>query len=176
MPHESDVKKYYAGGSSPGYSYAGDKTTSLTGAYISTTEITSGKHDVLGPISSTDDANQTVQYFKFFYANQGADDCVSPAIFVEQIAGGADVDIGLDPSGISNITHSEPQSLVTTGIYDEPAGVSFSAPASYASGLSLTGDLGPSSCFAVWAKVAPKNNGPATGDGWIIKLGFESAT
>ena len=94
-----------------------------------------------------------VEYRCIYVKNTNATDTLFDArVFISQDTPSADdeIDIGLDPAGVGDGSTTG----VATSIADEgtaPAGVTFSHPTDYDSGLVI-GDLAPNQCIAIWIR------------------------
>lgn len=142
----TDIKYYHSGGAGNS-----DPNASLGGAR-SNTEITSAQlENLFDNVSSADAAAGETNYRCLYVKNTHSTDTLSVAkAFFSAVPAVTGIAMGLDPAGKNG---------TATIIGDEdsaPAGVSFTTPQDYASGLDLT-DLAASDEYAIWIRriVAP---------------------
>lgn len=160
---------------SAGNSTAGTASGSL-GKYISTTEITDNTlNNLFDNISGDENYASTVDYRCIFIHNAHASlSLTSTYVWISaEVAGGASIAIGLDPAGATAIGSASAQAAEVTNETTAPAGVSFSAPTSKGSGLSI-GTLQAGYCYAVWVRRTAANSSALDSDGATIK--FEGDT
>lgn len=161
---------------SAGNSTAGTPAGSL-GKYISTTSIVDATADNLfDDISGAENAASDVEYRCFFLHNAHATlTALNAVVYISaQVAGGASVQIGVDPTAASAIGSSSAQAVTVADEQTAPAGVAFSAPTTAATGLAL-GDIPAGSCRAVWVKRTAANTGAVDADGATIAWTCDTA-
>lgn len=142
------------------------------GKYISTTQWTGGSlNDLFSDITGDENANLQVDYRAIFVHNNHASlTLLSPVIWIpSQVAGGANVAIGVDTTAASAIGASSAQALQIANATTSPAGVSFSAPSSFATGLPM-GDIPAGQCKAFWFQRTATNSPALNNDGVTIQV------
>lgn len=150
---------------------AGDTTASTPGAslgkYASTTAMGTGANSLFDDISGAENAASTVDYRCIFILNNHATLTLQAAKFWldAETAGGAGVTIATDNIGPVAKGSSSAQAAEVANETTAPSGVgSFSAPTTYAAGLTL-GDIGPGQVRAVWVKRSAANTSAVASDG-----------
>jgi hypothetical protein len=137
------------------------------GRFISITDYVNGtKNNLFDDVSGDENASMSVDYRCIFIAN------MHPSItwlgvvawLPSEVAGGADVAIGIDPTAASPVGQAGDQALTIPNETTAPAGVAFSSPGTKAGGLSL-GDIGPGQCRAIWFRRTATNSGAMNDDG-----------
>lgn len=137
------------------------------GNFVSTTEITSATlHNVFTKISGSENANSQTDYCCIFVYNSHATLTLqTPAVWISaEVAGGATVEIGVDTTAASTLGSSSAQALTIASDTTAPAGVSFSAPTTFATGLAL-GDIPAGYVKAFWIKRIAANTAALAADG-----------
>ena len=169
--------KYSVTTGSVGNSNAGTAAGSL-GGYISTTQITDASLDNLfDDITGSENAAGQVDYRCFFVHNSNGSLTYQNAVcwIDSQVAGGADVAIGVDPTGATAIGNSGAQAATIANSTTAPAGVTFSTTAtSKGAGLAL-GNIPAGSCRAVWLKRTANNSAAQSNDGATIGVSGDTA-
>lgn len=148
-----------------------DPNASL-GKYMSSTQITDATLDNLfDDISGDENAASTVDYRCFFFHNSHAGITLKSAkVWIySEVAGGASVAIGLDASGVKTATSATAQATTIATEAAAPLNVTFSAPVSKSTGLSV-GDIAASSCIAVWVRRTAANTAAKNSDGATIRI------
>lgn len=141
------------------------------GKYASTTQLTSGGlHNLFDQISGAENTASDVEYRCIFVHNAHATaSWLGVKVWVEsQVAGGASIAIGIDPTAASDIDAAGAQAVDVTDENTAPAGVSFSTPTTKGTGLDL-GDLGPDQVRAVWIRRTAANSAALANDGAQLK-------
>jgi hypothetical protein len=141
----SNLKWYLSGGGSNT-----DPTASLGGA-ISTTAVSSSLNGLFVRVSGALAASGETNYRCIYFQNIDADanGLITPYLWISSQTSSADtsLEIGLDPAGKNG---------TATTIANEnsaPAGVTFSAPSSFAGGIALPTDpYAQNDYVAVWIK------------------------
>jgi hypothetical protein len=128
----ANLKWYYSGGASNS-----DPALSL-GGIISSVEVTTSIHGLFDRVSGAEASTGDTEYRCIYFKNTDADadGLIDPAIFIQSQTSSIDtaVEIGLDPAGKS----ATATSIAVEG--NAPAGVTFSAPSTYETGLVLPTD------------------------------------
>ncbi len=165
------VKLSVKTGSSGNSTAQADPNNSL-GKYISTTQLTDNTlGNLFDDVTGDENAASDVEYRCLFVHNAHATlTLIDPKLWIEtQVAGGATCAIGLDTTAASALGSSPAQALEVANEGAAPAGVSFSAPADKASGLSV-GDLGPGQVKAFWIRRTAANSAAQNDDGITFRI------
>jgi hypothetical protein len=148
------------------------------GKYISTTELDLGTplHNLFDTVSGDENAASDVEYRCLFVHNSHATLTLQAAVvwISAEVAGGASVAIGVDPAAASPIGQATAQAAQVATEQDAPAGVSFSAPTSKATGLSV-GDLDAGECRAIWVRRTAANSAALDADGATLRVEGDTA-
>ncbi len=153
-----------------------DPNASL-GKYISTTSIVDATvNNLFDNVSGDENAASTVDYRCFFVRNAHATlTWLSPKVWLSaEVSGGASVAIGIDTTAASVIADATAQALTIATELIAPVGVSFSAPTSKATGLSLA-DLPAGYCRAVWVRRTAANTAAKDNDGATVRVEGDTA-
>lgn len=155
---------------------AGNSTGGTPGAalgkYVSTTVITDAALENIFPnVSGDENAASNVDYQCIFVHNNHATLTLqdTKAWLVSDVAGGATVAIGVDPTAASAKTSSSAQAVQVADKDTAPAGVAFSAPTTKPAGLAL-GDIGPGQVKALWVRRTATNSGALNNDGFTLRV------
>lgn len=174
---ESDIlKKLATTAGAAGNSEAGTPAGSL-GKYISTTEITEATLlNLFDAITGDENAASTVDYRCVFVHNAHATLTMqSTVVWISaETSGGASASIGVDTTAASAIGASAVQALTIASETTAPAGVSFSAPTTKGTGLSL-GDIPAGSCRAFWVRRTAANTPAVDVDGAVFSIACDTA-
>ena len=163
-------------GSAGNASSQSDVNASL-GKYISTTEITDNTlNNLFDDISGDENAASTVDYRCIFIHNSHASlSYLSPYVWLSaEVSGGASISIGIDTTAASAIGNSSAQAVSITNETTAPAGISFSAPTSKATGLAL-GTIAAGYCRAVWVRRTAANSSAKDNDGVTISVSGDTS-
>lgn len=142
------------------------------GGWMSTSEVGTGLHDLFDPISGDDNEREAVDFRCVFITNTNAESLplLDPVVWIaSEVAGGADVRIGLDPAGVVDADATSAQAAIIADEEDVPAGVTFSAPSTKETGLDLV-ELGAGECVAVWIERAATDSPPVDADGVTLRV------
>ena len=147
------------------------------GKYISTT-VWPGNgtlHDLFGPITGLQNIDSAVDYrCLFIHNNNGTLTLSNILLWISGLTvGGATIQIGADTTPASGINTSTPQALQVVDINTAPTGVSFSAPITEATGISL-GNLLPGQCIAFWIKRSAGNTPALNNDTLTLSYSGDS--
>lgn len=169
----NDIKfKYATLAGAAGNSGAGAANTSL-GKYISTTEVTDATLNALfDDVTGAENAALESEYRCVFIHNSHATlTLIAPVVWVSaEVADGATVAIGLDPTAPSAIGAAPAQAVSVATENDAPAGVTFSTPTTKAAGLAIA-SLAPGQCAAFWVRRTATNSAAMNADGgsWRVE-------
>ena len=144
----TDIQFFLSGGAGNS-----DPNASL-GGIISSTQVTSAAlHNLFDQVSGPEAAAGDIEYRCIYVKNNHGSltwEAVAAFIQSQTTSGDTSLDIGLDPAGNGDGSSTG----VATTIANEntaPGGVSFSAPSTYAGGLSI-GNLTTTQVRAVWIR------------------------
>jgi hypothetical protein len=137
------------------------------GRFISITDFINGtKNNIFADVTGDANAAGSIDYRCLFVAN------MHPTItwlgvkawLPVEVAGGANIAIGVDPTAPSVVGSANAQALTIPNENTAPAGVAFSNPGTKVAGLNL-GDIGPGQCRAIWFQRTATNSGAMNDDG-----------
>jgi hypothetical protein len=144
---------------------------SIGGVMSSTAWAGGSLHDLFDVVSGDENAASTVDYRCVYIRNSHGSLTWGPNIkawLAAQTAGGATIDIGLDPAGVGNGS--------TTGVAatpanetTAPAGVTFSNPTTKAGGLAPA-NVPAGSAFALWIRRTAANSAALANDGATLQV------
>ena len=168
----SDLKFKYSGTNTPGSSAAQPNPNASLGGYVSTTIWSGGVlDDLFSDITALENMNSQVDYRCIFLHNSnGTNTFLSPVVwFSANVAGGADVALGIDPTPASIVSSSGAQAVVIATGTTAPAGVSFRTPTSYATGIGLS-DLLSNFVVGIWVQRSATNSTALNNDGFTLSV------
>lgn len=137
------------------------------GRFMSITDyINATKNNLFDDVTGDENAASSIDYRCIFVAN------MHPSItwlgvkawLPSEVAGGANIAIGIDPTAASATNAAAAQALTIPNENTAPAGVAFSSPGTKIGGLNL-GDIGPGQCRALWFQRTATNSGAMNDDG-----------
>jgi len=169
------VKLSVTTGSAGNTTAQGNVNNSL-GKYISTTQVTDNTlNNLFDDISGAENAASTVDYRCIFIHNSHATLTMQNTVvwLQSEVAGGASIQIGLDTNGSVPVGQSSAQAVTIANETTAPAGISFSAPTTSGTGLSM-GNIVAGNCYALWIKRTAANTSPVNNDG--VTLGLQCDT
>lgn len=154
---------------------AGNSNTSTPnaslGKYISTTQITDATLDNLfDDISGSENAASTVDYRCIFIHNAHATLTWQSVVvwLLSEVAGGANIAIGVDPTAASAIGSATAQAVTIANETTAPAGVTFSSPTTQGAGIAV-GDILPGQCRAIWVRRTATVSAALNNDGVTLR-------
>lgn len=158
-------------GGSAGNTLASTPAASL-GKYVSTTALVSGAIENLIRGFSEAESESGITIYRCVFLCNVADSEYYSAIrlwLTSQQSGGANVSIGVDPTGVTALGSASAQAVDVEVETTAPAGVTFSAPTDYASGLVL-GTLDAGECIAFWVRAnVPAGASPIARDDAFLR-------
>jgi hypothetical protein len=159
---------------SAGNTTAGTMAGSL-GKYVSTTHIADTPTILFPNVSGDDQAAGRIWYKCTFFKNTDlAITWETVRLYLpSQMDGGAAVAIGVDPTAASDHGSPSAQALEIANDSTAPAGVTFSAPTTRATGLDL-GNIGPNQVKAVWWRQTALPTAFGDNDTWAWQIDGES--
>lgn len=158
-----------------GNSQASTPSASL-GKYISTTQIVDNtSHNLFDQISGEENAAGESEYRCLAVHNaNGAAAIQNVKVFLlSEVAGGASVAIGVDPTAASVIGSAAAQGLEVADENTAPAGVVFSSPATLGAAIAL-GDIPAGQCRFFWVRRTATNSAGISNDGVTFRVAYES--
>ena len=147
------------------------------GKYASSGTLTDATLDnVFADITGDQNAASQVDYQCIFVHNNHGSLTLQNAVvwLTSQVSGGADIAIGLDTTAASAVGASAAQALTIANSTTAPSGVTFSAPTTKATGLSI-GNLANGNVKAIWLKRTANNNAAISNDGATIRVEGDTA-
>ena len=153
-----------------------DPNASL-GKYISTTAWAGGVlHDLFDVVTGDENAESDVEYRCVFIHNSNASLAYQNAKvwIASEVANGASISIGVDPAAASAIGSASAQAAEVTTEDDAPAGVTFSAPTTKATGIDV-GTINAGECRAIWIRRTAANTAALNNDGATLEVSGDSA-
>jgi hypothetical protein len=156
----------YSVAAAAGNTTAGTAAGAL-GDQISTTQMADATLNALfDDVTGAENAASTVDYrCLFVHNNNGANALQNAVIWLSaEVAGGAAIAIGIDTTAASAVGAATQQALIIANENTAPAGVSFSSPVTFGTGLSL-GNIPAGSCKAFWIRRTPANTVALNNDG-----------
>lgn len=169
----SDIKfKLSVTTGSAGNTVAQATVDNSLGKYISTTAIVDNTlNNLFSDLTGAQNLASQVDYRCIFVHNSHATlTYIGAVIWISnQVAGGADVAIGLDTTATSALGASSAQALTIASTTTAPAGVTFSAAASQGAGLTI-GDIPAGQVKAVWVRRTANNTVPVNSDGGTLSI------
>ena len=147
------------------------------GKNVSTTVVSTAINGIFDDISGAENAASTVDYRCIFVHNSNGSLPLTNAVvwLTSQVANGATVEIGLDPTAPTAVGLNGTQAVTIANETTAPAGVTFSSAAvSRATGLSI-GTLGAGQVKGIWLKRTAANSAALNNDGVTINVGGDTA-
>lgn len=161
------------GGSSQGDTDPSTAAGSL-GTFMATTPIIDKSlWNLFREITQAEAAAGITLYKCAFVLNVHATDTLldAKAWIASQRPGGGTITIGLDPAGVTAKASGSDQAATIASEAAAPTGVTFSAPTTKASGLSI-GDIAAANCAAVWVRlIIPAGSRAMLPDDGILAVG-----
>jgi hypothetical protein len=142
------------------------------GKYISTTQITDAiLNNLFDNISGAENAASTVDYRCIFIHNAHATLTWQSVVayLLSEVAGGASIAIGVDPTAASAIGSASAQAVTIANETTAPAGVTFTAPTTLGAGIAI-GDIAPGQCRAIWVRRTAAVSAALSNDGVTLRL------
>lgn len=162
---------------SAGNSQASTPNASI-GGYVSTTALTDATlNNLFDDVSGTENTALDVEYRCLFVYNSHATLAFQNVVvwIDSQVAGGADVAIGVDTTAASAVNAGAPQALMPADENTAPSGVTFSTLAvNKGTGLSL-GNIPATNVKAIWIRRTATNSAPLSNDGTVIAVSGDTA-
>lgn len=161
---------------SVGHSQAQDNPSAALGRWASTTLWAGGvANDLFDDVTGSENLGQVIDYRCVFVWNSHATLTLQNArVWIpSQVAGGADVSLGGDPTAASDLTSGAAQAVDIADENTAPAGVAFVAAASLGAAINL-GDIAPGKVRGFWLRREARNTSALAGDGVTIRVTGET--
>lgn len=173
----AELQKKLSINTGPGNSTAQANPNDSIGGFMSTTQITNATlNNLFDDVSGDENAALEAEYRCFFIHNTHASlTWQSPKVWVSsQVAGGADVAIALDGTGVvaAGLTTAQAERIANENT--APTGEAFSTPTTKATGLAVA-NVGPGQCFAIWVRRTTTNSAALNNDGAIVEYSGDTA-
>lgn len=162
----------------PGNSTAQTDPNDSLGRFMSSTQLTDNSlHNLFDLTTGDQNAASEINYRVFFVQNNhGTLTWENAVVYISsEVAGGADTAIGLDTTG--NVTATSASSQTVARPANEttaPAGITFSAPTTKATGLSI-GNLAAGNVRAIWVRRTNTNSSAVDNDGATFTVSGDTA-
>jgi hypothetical protein len=162
----TDIIYRYSVAAAAGDTTAGTAATSLGDQVATNGPTTNVANNVFDDVSGAEAASGDVEYRCLFGLNNHATLTLLGAVLSIQseTAGGASVQIGLDPTGITAKGASGAQAVTVANENTAPSGVAFSA------GPLTIGDMAPGQVQAFWIKRTVPAASGAANDGAVFAI------
>ncbi len=160
-----------------GNTTAGSANSSL-GKYAATTVWAGGSlHDLFDQISGSENQAGSVEYRCIFVHNTNGNNPAQNVrvSLLSEVAGGATLSIGVDPTAASPVGSAAAQALSVANETTAPAGVSFSSPTTYAAGVDL-GTIPVGHVRALWIRRAASNTAAVSNDGGVLQFDIDTGS
>jgi hypothetical protein len=167
----------YSVSAAAGNTTAGTAATSL-GDQISTTTIADATANaVFDDVSGAENAASTVDYRCVFIHNSNASNALQNAVVYlsSEVANGASIAIGVDTTAASALASGSAQALTVANETTAPAGVTFSAPTTVGTGLSL-GNIPAGNVKAIWIRRTAANTAALSNDGVTLAVAGDTGS
>jgi hypothetical protein len=171
-----DILYKFSVAAAAGNTTAGTAAGSL-GDQISTTQITDGTlNNLFDDVSGDENAASTVDYRGYFVHNNHATlTWTAPKVWLSaEVAGGASAAVAVDTVAASAIASGSTQMTTIANETTAPAGQSFSAPTTKASGIALS-DLPAGQCKGIWVRRTAANTAAVNNDGVTVRVEGDTA-
>lgn len=165
-----------SGGATPGNSTAQANPNLALGGFMSSTQLTAATlNNLFDDVSGAENTASTADYRCLFIHNSNATSSGTACkIFLSsETAGGASAAIGLDTTGVVAANSAATMALTIANETTAPTGVTFSAPTTDATGLSVA-TLGASQAIAVWVRRTAANSASLALDSVVLRFAFDS--
>lgn len=162
---------------------AGDSTAQGTpsaslGKYASSTPWAGGvANDLFDDISGSENAASTVDYRALaILDNNTANPAQNVKAYISsEVAGGASVAIGVDPTAASAKGSAAAQLVTVASETTAPAGVAFSSPTTAAAGVDM-GTIPVASVRGLWVRRSAANTAAQSGDGATLAVQVDTGS
>ncbi|HET7713266.1 MAG TPA: hypothetical protein VFK94_02210 [Patescibacteria group bacterium] len=172
----TDILYKYSVAAAAGNTTAGTAAGSL-GDQVSTTQITDATlGNLFDDVSGDENAASDVEYRGYFVHNAHATlTWTAPKVWISaEVAGGASAAIAVDTTAASAVGAAATQMTTIADESTAPAGQTFSAPTTKASGLALS-DLAAGNVKGIWVRRTAANTAAVNNDGVTIRVEGDTA-
>lgn len=168
----SDIKFKLSINSGPGNSAAQPDPNDSIGGYMSSTEIVDATlNNLFDDISGVENEGLVEDYRCYFVQNTNASlTWFDPTIWIQsEVAGGADVAIALDGTGVVDEDSASPQAERIATELTPPSGESFSSPTTKGTGLVMA-NIAAGQCHAIWVRRTATDSSAINNDGATLRI------
>lgn len=169
---DTDILWKHSINTGPGNSSAQSNPNDSLGGFMSSTQWAGGVlHDLFDVVIGDENAASDVEYRCVFVHNSHATlTLIAPKVWISaETAGGANGAIALDGTGVLSATSATAQAERVANENTAPAGESFSAPTTKASGIAVP-DIGPGQCIGIWLRRSATNSAAINNDGFTVRI------
>lgn len=165
-----------AGAAGNANAYAGAGTS--LGKYITNADFTdAAANNIFDDVTGDQNAASQVDYqCMFIYNANGSLAMLAPCVawISSEVAGGTSIAIGVDTTAASALGSASAQALTIANKTTAPAGVSFSAPTTKGTGVTV-GAIPSGNVKALWLRRTAANTSAVDADGATIRVECDSA-
>lgn len=128
-------------------------------------------NNLFADVTGDENAASNVDYQCLFLHNNNASITLQNAVawISAETAGGANCAIGVDPTAPSAVGSATAQAVTIASKNTAPSGVTFSAPTTKATGLSL-GNIGAGQVKAIWIRRTATNSAAFNNDSVTVRV------
>lgn len=147
------------------------------GKYISTTQVSgTALNNIFDDITGQENFDSDIEYRCIFVHNaHGSLTLQNAVVYISaQVSGGADAAIAVDSTASSAVGSASAQALEVTDENTAPAAISFSAPTTRGTGLSL-GNIAAGNVKAFWIRRTATNSAALNNDGLTFIVSGDTA-
>ena len=132
-------------------------------------------NDLFDDISSAQNAANQVDYRCLLIYNANASNAMQNAVafLAAEVAGGASIAIGVDPTAASAVGSATAQALQIANATTAPAGVTFTSPTTAGAGIAL-GTIGVGQVRGLWFRRTAANTAALSNDGVTLQVNFDT--
>lgn len=166
------IFKYSVTSGVAGNSVAQTNPNASLGKYVSTTQwYGTTLHDLFDLITAVENGTNQVDYRCVFLHNSSQTGTLASAVvwIASQVAGGADIAIGVDTNAPSIVSSTGTQAVTAADVISAPVGITFSTPTSQGAAL-LLGTLPPNYVVPIWMRRTANNSPALINDGVTLQI------
>lgn len=165
--------RYTTTAGAAGNTTANTTVSTFLGKYAATSAWAGGSaNDLFPDITGAQNAASQIDYAGIYVCNTNVNnDWVSPAAWISaETAGGASLAIGVDTTAQSALGSASAQMLTIASSTTAPAGVTFSAPTTFGTGVALSTLTKNSNGRGLWIRRTAANTVALSNDGGTISV------
>lgn len=170
----ADIRWHYTTtAGAAGNSTANTTPSTFLGKYAASSLWAGGAaNDLFADITGAENAASQVDYAGLYIENSNAaNDYVSPAVWISaETAGGASIAIGVDTTAQSAVGSAAAQMLTIASRTTAPAGVTFTAPTTFGTGVALSTLTKNGNGRGLWVRRTAANTAALSGDGVTLSI------